>query len=238
MSPEAPAAAAAVREWDPPPDRPPQTVARVVLIVTQALAMLVVIYLLSLVVRSWVLPVIALALTVLVIVLEAVPGRVVRKGARPASADEHARSLNLVAGLSKQLGRAEPRLLVSPRHEVNAAVVPRGRVALVLTEPLLESYSRTELEAVIAHCLVRLADSATRWHVYTAARGGMGSRAAPFVGQWVDAQAAALTRYPPALASAIEKATPMTGATAGLWFVAAGPTHLPAEERAVALRDL
>jgi Zn-dependent protease with chaperone function len=160
-------------------------------------------------------------------------------GARPANEVEHGRALNIARGLARDLDVAEPRLLVTSKPGRNAAPLrAAGRPQIVLTEDLLGTYTRTELEAVIAHCLVRLKEGGLSWHVCSGAAGDILRRAAPYVGRSVDARAASLTRYPPALAAAIEKATPATGAAAGAWFVGISPSHLPPAERAAALRDL
>jgi hypothetical protein len=142
--------------------------------------------------------------------------------------------LNLASGLASDLGMKTPRVLVSPEQGANAFVVPG---VIVVTEDLLSQYTRTELEAVIAHCLVRLRDGGLGWAVTAAGTGGH-SRVAPRVDERVDARTAALTRYPPALASAIRKASPRRGRTAALWFVAHDSSHAPAEQRAAALLDL
>jgi hypothetical protein len=127
-----------------------------------------------------------------------------------------------------------PRLYVSDAAGANAFVVPG---AIVVTDQLVAGYARTELEAVVAHCLVRLRDGGLGWGMASAAAGGVAG-VVPRVDPRLDARAAAVTRYPPALASAIRKAAPARGRTAQLWFVANGPSHAPAEERASELLDL
>jgi hypothetical protein len=159
--------------------------------------------------------------------------RLLLAGTVPALADEHPRLANLASGLAGDLGMSAPRLRVSPKAGANAFVVPG---VLVVTTDLLSSYTRTELEAVVAHCLVRLRAGGLGWAVGAAATGLR--TAAPRVDAGVDARAAAVTRYPPALASAIRKASPARGRAAPLWFVADAASHSPAEERAGALLDL
>jgi hypothetical protein len=58
------------------------------------------------------------------------------------------------------------------------------------------------------------------------------------VGDADDLQAAAVTRYPPALATAISRAVPRRGRGAAFWFVAEDGAHVPPAERATALVDL
>lgn len=152
----------------------------------------------------------------------------------PARPREHSRLLNLATGLARDLRMAPPRALISRRAGANAFVVPG---ALVVTEDLLATCTRTELEAVVAHCLIRLRDGGLGWGVAAATtRGSAG--AAPRVDRHLDARVAAVTRYPPALASAISKATPVRDRTAPLWFVADARSHMPAEKRVAELLDL
>ena len=152
----------------------------------------------------------------------------------PAGSESHARFTHLAQGLARDLALPPPRLLVSKKAGANAFVVPG---ALAVTEDLLAAYTRTELEAVVAHCLVRVRDGGLGWAVAASAVHGFG-RVAPPVDRHVDARVAAVTRYPPALASAIKKATPARGHDAPLWFVADSPSHAPAAERAAELLDL
>lgn len=144
---------------------------------------------------------------------------------------------NLVAGLSADLGSAAPPTFIVNGDGINALVFAwRGAPALGVTEAAARDLARTELEAVVAHCLVRLARaSAGRREL---ALGGIFAACAPRVDELVDARAVAVTRYPPALAKAIEKATPATGRFAHLWFVGAGPQHAPVARRVAALGEL
>lgn len=156
-------------------------------------------------------------------------------GSSEARVEEHSRFVNIARGVAADLGQPVPRLYVSSAPGRNALVIPG---AIAVTKELLESYTRTELEAVIAHCLVRLDEGGLGWALAAAAAGGSTRWGTPPVDRHVDARAAAVTRYPPALASAIEKATPRIGRRAGLSFVADAPSHTPAKERAAELRDL
>jgi hypothetical protein len=151
-------------------------------------------------------------------------------------ASEHPRVTNLLTGLSSDVGIATPRLYVLNDGN-NALACRAGGPALALSAPLLETYTRTELEAVIAHCLVRLRDGgtrrATRWCAF-GALGGIGVA----VGVPEDAAAAEVTRYPPALASAIRKAEPCRGRFSPLFLVADHPSHEAREPRLRALAEL
>ena len=150
--------------------------------------------------------------------------------------DESPRLANIVAGLASDLGMPTPELLaVEDVEGVNALVLRTPRPAIAVTRALVDELTLTELEAVVAHCLVRHR-SAPLAHGRSWARQLLRPCAAR-VGWEDDIHAAALTRYPPALASALRKATPQT-TLSSLWFVADGPAHRPAEERAAAIEDL
>jgi hypothetical protein len=162
-----------------------------------------------------------------------------RVAAVPIGPDESPRLHNLVAGLAARLHVAPPALWVIREGGPNAMVAGvLGRARLAVTASLLDRFARSELEAVVAHCLVR-AERGRRWRASVAVwLGRPGRRLAPPVGSDDDVRAAALTRYPPALAAAIRKSEPRRDRLAPLWFVADGPPHRPAEEREAALLDL
>lgn len=162
-------------------------------------------------------------------------GRLVRRlGASPA-ADSRLR--NVAAGIASDLGRPSPDLFVAP-GDPNAFVVPGGRGGIVVTERLLAACSRTELEAVVASCLVRLDASALRHARWLALGRPLAHFGAPVFDLDLDVAAAALTRYPPALAAAIDKAAPRSDWTAPFAFVAAPPWQREPDVRALELRDL
>ena len=158
-----------------------------------------------------------------------------RLRARPA---RDARLMNLVAGLAGKLGRPIPDVFEADAPP-NAFAVPHSkRGAIVVSDSLLESATRTELEAVVAACLVRLDDPSfrrVRW-IALVGRGGPGD--GPATGYDLDVRAAAVTRYPPALAAAVEKASPARGPAAPFAFVADAPWQPPPAARAAELRDL
>ena len=148
-----------------------------------------------------------------------------------------ARFENLVRGLASQHGLPMPELLVIEEGGPNAVVLTRPP-RLAVTRSLLETFTRTELEAVAAHGLLRLRSSSSGIVQLAAALGRSGSRFAPRVGYEDDVLAAALTRYPPALASAIAKSKPVEGSGGPFWFVAHDASHRHPTERIAALRDL
>ena len=154
------------------------------------------------------------------------------------SKDDEPRLWNIAAGLSSDMGSKAPHLFVIPEGGPNAlACIARGP-ALAVTRTLLDTYTRTELEAVVAHGLVRLASGTIERATLAVALGPLGTRSLPRVGGADDVHACALTRYPPALANAIEKAEPRRGRFAAFWFVAEGGGHRPQVERVDAIRDL
>lgn len=144
-------------------------------------------------------------------------------GAVEVSNADEPRFANIAAGLAEVLNLGAVDLFVIGGDGVNALAGRIDRPVVGATRALLDTYARTELEAVIAHCLVR--------HRHAGRRGVI-------VGFSDDVRAASLTRYPPALAAAIEKAQPHKGRHPGMYLVAEGPTHRPTEERIAALADL
>jgi Peptidase family M48 len=221
-----------VSEWEPP-GPPPRVTGKPLVVLALALPLVP----LALAAVRWGGYTTWLAVGAAVLVAGWVLGqrRIHLSGAGEASPEEHSRFVNIAKGLSADLGRPAPRLYVSPSRGPNALVLPR---AVVITKDLLDTYTRTELEAVIAHCLVRLADGGLGWALVAAAVGGGTRWGTPPVDLHVDARAAAMTRYPPALASAIEKATRDTSRAAALWFVGDSPAHASVKERVAELRDL
>jgi hypothetical protein len=122
-----------------------------------------------------------------------------------------ARLLNLVEGLAPNAGLPRPRCLVVDDPAVNALTVGRDprHGCLVMTSALLGSLSRMELEAVVAHGLVRLRDGGTSGPTLALAMTGPGSLLDRAVveapgPELVDLAAVALTRYPPGLLGALK----------------------------------
>jgi hypothetical protein len=143
-------------------------------------------------------------------------------GARPLSPESSARLMNVVTGVADALSIPVPRVFVFS-GDANALVVRSGRDTIAIATSYLQSLTRTELEAVVSHCLVRLTPSSHRGDP---------------VGYDDDVRAAATTRFPPALASALTKARPYRGRFAPLYLVAEHPSHRPVAERVAALNDL
>ena len=146
---------------------------------------------------------------------------------------------NLVRGLSDDHRLVTPRVVVLEDAPPNAFVWRPlfGTAVLAISRSYLEALSRTELEGVVAHCLVRIDSSDARAATMAALLGPIGARVAPMVGAFDDLGAASLTRFPPGLASAIGKAVPAR-ASAPLWFVSDGPSHRTAAIRIEELADL
>jgi len=159
-------------------------------------------------------------------------------GARPGRAGELARLESLVQGLASDLGIPPPDLLVTDEHGPNALVAKRSGHVVVVTADLARDFSRTELEAVLAHCLVRIASDQVAAAQVGLAMGPLGAGLGGLTGGSDDVLTAGVTRYPPALASAIKRCEPRRGGTAALWFVAEGPSHVPVAQRIAVLQDL
>lgn len=167
-------------------------------------------------------------------------GRMALKSAqaRPLQRSEAPRLFNVTEGLAGDLCVATPSLWVIASGEPNGFFVRTPSPILAVTQSLLDTYTRTELEGVVAHCLIRLQPKTM--HRATLA-GGLGEAAGPagILGlDEIDARAAALTRYPIGLAGAVEKAGPRAGRRSSFWFVPSGGRHLSREDRAALLREL
>jgi hypothetical protein len=147
------------------------------------------------------------------------------------------RITNLVAGLAKDHGLQIPQLYAIRDMSPNAIVLRKWGPAVAITTGLLEKFARTEIEAVLAHCLVRVQSPNLRFALLASVTP-WGAGLAPTVGTDDDVRAAAMTRFPPGLAGAIEKAKPVGKRYRPLWFVAEGPPHRPVQERIAALQDL
>ncbi len=130
-------------------------------------------------------------------------------GGRPADPRRDARLFNLVQGLSVGVGVRPPRLMVVDAPGLNAlaaGTTPR-RAVLAVTEGLLAELTRIELEAVLAEELIQIRRSETLPATVLGATYGTGRWVAlrPDRETRADLAAVAVTRYPPALASALEK---------------------------------
>ncbi len=159
-------------------------------------------------------------------------------GAEVLDPSRYPRVTNVVEGLAQRIGTPPPELYLISEGPPNALTSTRHGGAIALTRSLLEEYSRTELEAVLAHCLVRLRSGAIQRATTRIAFGPLGRALIERVGIADDVAAAAATRYPPALVAAIEKAEPHGGRFAALWFLPAPPFGRMVSERTAALSDL
>lgn len=176
-------------------------------------------------------------------------------GGRDADPIIDARLFNLVEGLSIGAGLRQPRLRVIDSTGLNALAggTTSTKAILGVTSGLLAELDRVELEAVVAEELVRIRRSDTGPVTLLAATFGVGRRLAVAADSdtAADLGAVGLTRYPPALASALEKLDAKGCAVAGqsaaiadLWLAdptsAAGPRRgrTPLPERIEALREL
>lgn len=134
----------------------------------------------------------------------------------PVTEDDEPRLHNLVEGLCVGIGLEPPRLRVVEDGPPNALAVARSvdDADLVVTRALIGELSRVELEAVLAHELARirrgdaivgaLAGSVLRNPVYGPIARAVVGRGEP-IETWSDLAAVEITRYPPALALALEK---------------------------------
>jgi heat shock protein HtpX len=176
-------------------------------------------------------------------------------GGRDADPVSEARLFNLVEGLSIGAGLRQPRLRVidSPGLNAMAGGTTPAKAVLGVTSGLLAELDRIELEAVVAEELVRIRRSDTGPATLLAATFGLGRRLAvpPDRDTAADLGAVGLTRYPPALAAALEKLDAKGCAVAGqsagvadLWLAdptsgaAPGRGRTPLPERIEALREL
>jgi hypothetical protein len=162
-----------------------------------------------------------------------------RLRARPLGPEEGARLRNISIGLAGDLGVPPPELFVMPEGGPNAWVRGGGAGGvLAVTASLLDAFTRTELEAVVAHCLTRIHAPDFVYSNLGARWSDLGAGLAPRIGAPHDARAVALTRYPPGLAAALGKADGRIALYAPLWFVADAPSHQSVSERIAEVTDL
>jgi hypothetical protein len=141
-----------------------------------------------------------------------------------------------MSGISAALGLVKVSAATAPGSEARAWLCPVGGGAvLVCSEGLLESFTRTELEAVVASLLVRRRDHRALRPLIAAALGPLAPRLGA-VSTADDVRTLSVTRYPPALSSALRRARPEQGRTAVFAFAPAGPPS--PEERAAEITDL
>jgi heat shock protein HtpX len=173
-------------------------------------------------------------------------------GGRDADPRQDARFWNLVEGVSTSAGVRQPLLRVvdSPALNILVSGSRTDRGLIVATTGLLAELSRIEMEGVVAEQLAQLRHGETRPATLLAATFGLGRRWALTSDRdaRADQLALSITRYPPALASALEKMDTKGTAVAGpsylshLWL--ADPCdppdsqRLPLRDRIEALREL
>jgi Zn-dependent protease with chaperone function len=155
--------------------------------------------------------------------------------ARPPASGEAARLINVVQGLSDDLGIPAPRVLIIDEGPPNLMVTGGGRAAIAVRKSFADAASRTETEAAIAFCLGRIVSGEARRT--TAILSGSPTRPQR-VGLSLDVLAVSITRYPPGMIKALERCEPVTGRDAALWFCGAPPTHDETTKRIEALGDL
>lgn len=159
--------------------------------------------------------------------------------ARAVAPSFEPRLRNVASGLAEGLGGGPVELWVIPGPQVRAlGCGPRGRPRVALSEGLLRSFARTELEAALAFLLTRQRVRGP-WPARLAAALGPLS-VPPQAGAQIadDLRAVALTRYPPALASALARIEPARGRMRHFAIAPAGPKDTSIAERVEALSDL
>ncbi|MBV9659997.1 MAG: M48 family metalloprotease [Acidimicrobiales bacterium] len=183
-----------------------------------------------------------------------------RIGGSPADPKRDARLCNLVEGLSTGAGVRQPHLRVVESSGLNAlaAGTNPSKAVLAVTSGLLEQLDRIELEAVLAEQLYLIRHGETLPGTVLAAAYGIGRplALAADADAGADQGAISLTRYPPALASALEKIESQGAEVVGqptymshLWMVdpqpsssgssgSSGRGRLALRERVEALREL
>lgn len=154
-------------------------------------------------------------------------------GARPVGAGMEPRLESLVASTCASHGIAEPRLHLVDDQALDAAVVGRRNdMHLVVTTGVLHQLDRLELEAVVARELAQFGNGV---HAATSL-ASVGPLLGPLATTMrrvqldsqrlalIDVQGVLMTRYPPALVTAFEKAARGRGvvgalATRHLWMI-------------------
>lgn len=146
---------------------------------------------------------------------------------REVADDEHSRLFNVIDGLCVVSGDQRPRMyVVDSTYPVAAAFIDAdGENAVLVSDAFMEIMDRVEVEGVMAHLLWRLrtGNVALVAHVVAVSSllakvglAAVGRRIADAyvssdVLMWADIFACQATRYPPALASALEKCAHAAG---------------------------
>lgn len=241
LSPGDTAPSAAAPAWEAPDDPYPSS-DRVALLALISIPAVLVAVVLAVMVGAWWVGAVLVVMWGVKTWLDASgrdPVMLRRLGARALAAHEAPRLRNIAEGLARDLKVPAPALYVLPEGGPNAFVRrtrPGGSVAI--TQALLDTYTRTELEAVVAHCLLRIRSEAFVYANLAARWSGLGAGLAPRVGRGDDIATCALTRYPPALAAALSKADGKVKLYSPLWFVSGASSHQPTAERIAAISQL
>lgn len=218
---------------------------------------LVVLIVLAIVVHPLVGLLAGLAVTALVLWLvlsRATASALAAIGASPLDEGVEPRLESLVESVCASHGIAEPTVHLVESAAVDAAVAGRSDdTHLVVTRGLLDQLDRLEMEAVIARELSMFGSGIQAATVLAAIASWIGPLAEPLRDRLLDDRrlvradfdAVAVTRYPPALAAAFEKAAsaPRIAHVARadhLWMVGSGATSVQPDvtERVDALREL
>jgi hypothetical protein len=183
----------------------------------------------------------AAGLVLLVLAADLLTGgrRVMRNaGARTVEEGSSPRVENVFEGLMERVGPSDARLAEFPSAEPEAFVCHAGRPTVALSRGLIDAFSRTELEAVAAHCLLRLSSRGARRAELACHLRWLSPVVGTVVGLHEDVSAVAVTRYPPALASGLRRSRQARGRWAPLYMVAIHPCHTGRDHRIAALVDL
>lgn len=146
---------------------------------------------------------------------------------REVADDEYSRLFNIIDGLCVVSGDQRPNMyVVDSTYPVAAAFIDaEGENAVLVSDVFMTTMDRVEVEGVMAHLLWRLRTGNVALVAHVAAvssllgRVGLGSVARRIADSylssdillWADIFACQATRYPPALASALEKCAGAAG---------------------------
>ena len=161
-----------------------------------------------------------------------------RAGGRLVAAGSSPRLENVFRGIAEHVDGTGARLYVFPSPDPQVFVCHCGAATVAVSQGLVDAFTRTEMEAVVTHCLLRLRAGGARRAELACHLRWLAPAVGTVVGAHEDVRAVALTRYPPALASALERCREAGGWRAPLYLVARHPCHEPRDDRIAALADL